>query len=173
MANRVTVLRPIGGGTSAMRKLLKETERLVARQAELALDEIADKMVEEIKARAPVDTGNLEDAIDKHIGGKHAVGQAGKSIVVSVDESKAPYAKYMNQGMFDFYADGKYFLGPRSDAKNANRSPHEEPRGVGIRFVERGAEAAIKRYAQPTLAQRIEQVFGRLTGIARTLLRGR
>jgi hypothetical protein len=136
---RIAVLRPKGGGVSTMRKLLTETRQLAEKAARLDLDDLADIIVQETRVRAPIDTGELRAAIDKHRGGRD-----GKSIVVAVDEGKAPHAQAMNAGMVDFASrpDGLYNLGPGSRAANQG-PPHAEPRGVGVRFMERGAEAAV------------------------------
>lgn len=163
-ASRVTLLRPKRGGISAMRKVLSEMQRVVERDGVQVIDELARKTVEEAKLRAPRATGELEDAIQIRDGGR-----GGTSKLVYVDEGKAPYAYWMHEGMFDFYSDGKYFLGPGSLAKNPAHA-HEEPRGVGIKFLERAGHAVAEDAMRTTWRRHVSAVLGRIRALSRRIL---
>ena len=168
--SRVTALRPKGGdggGVRIMQRVLRETKTLIEKDAKVTMDQIADRIVTEAQKRAPFATGELEDAIIKRPGGR-----GGNSIIVEIDEVKAPYAVYAHEGMFHGYlegSDGKYQLGPGSVARN-HGPPHGEPGGVGVKFLERGGVYAAQSLAPGIWRRAVIKTVAKAQALGRSLL---
>lgn len=134
-------------GVRELRRNLQRIEREAVRAAEGELRTIAEEVEQGSVARAPVDTGQLEET--------HRTTEERRprnlTLVVSAGPARAPdgsdYAVKMHEGDYD--------LGPRSAAKNAGQTPHVGE-GVGRKFMKRAFDAATR-----DALQRLARAAGR------------
>lgn len=141
-------------GLQAVQARISRTETKVMDGSLRALRAMADLVVAEARRNAPVDTGDLENAIvaieERE---RTSLGQFGQiSIRVGVDVTKLQL--HLHKG-FDYsipmHEDPNYNLGPRSEAKQ-----NAQGNVVGYKYLERALkdnEAEIRRRVEKAIQE--------------------
>lgn len=128
----------IKGLSSVLRKF-QRTEETMSRAGLAAMRDAAKVVVMAAKLRAPVDTGDLENAIvAQERRSRNGLGQFGSvTIEVGVDQSKLNLEEH---GGFDYsirmHEDPNYNLGPKSQVKQA-ALPNVQ---VGYKYLKRALD---------------------------------
>lgn len=128
-------------GARELRSTLTRKKEIARTISAEEVKRIATEIMDGSKARAPEETGKL---VDSH---RMSVVAAGDHVeaVVSVgpvySEDGHDYSIEMHEGLAT--GDGKYELGPGSEAKNLG-TPHVGE-GVGWKFLERSFKAVTRR----------------------------
>lgn len=143
-------------GISELTYLLRQAGPKAQKGAIDGMRKEADEIVELAKKYAPIDKGNLEEAInwEETAGGRDSLGRfAKKEIVIGIDGEKSAganktvgdYAYEMHEHLTPY---GEYGLGPLSEAKQRGQSEL-----VGGKFLERAVEKVSKGMIQRILAR--------------------
>ena len=130
---------------------LRNTGKLVRENARKTMHRGADKIVERARLMAPVDEGNLEDAIQKDVKYEGKFGRLAIDIVLldhvnGVDVSA--YGREMHEGVYN--------LGPKSEEKQKTTGVQ-----VGREFITR----AYKEQAEKMQRQMVGTVEDGIEGI--------
>lgn len=146
-------------GLSAVQAKFSRAETKVMDGSLSALRAMAALVVAEAKRNAPIDTGDLENAIvaieDRD---RNALGQFGQiTIRVGVDINKLQL--HLHKG-FDYsipmHEDPNYNLGPKSEEKQARQGNH-----VGYKYLERALkdnEAEVRRRVEQAIKRAADEV---------------
>lgn len=148
-------------GIDELTFLLRQVGPKAQRGALDAMRDEAQDIVDLAKKYAPIDKGNLEEAIrfEEQGGGRDSAGRfARKEIVIGIDADKpadanktvGDYAYEMHEHLTPY---GEYKLGPRSMQKQAGQSER-----VGGKFLERAVNKVSKGMIDRIIARVRSQI---------------
>lgn len=144
-------------GLAAVQARISRTEERVQANSLRAMRAMADLIVKAAKMNAPIDTGDLEGAIEAvEERNRTALGQFGQTTIrVGVNTSKLQLE--LHKG-FDYsipmHEDPNYNLGPRSAAKQSAQG-----NTVGYKYLERALkdnEAEVRRRVEAAIKGAIQ-----------------
>lgn len=129
-------------GVDKVQVNLRQISERTTRKSRRVIEEEGYKLRDEARLNAPVDTGNLEQAIRVEV--RYEGRYRRKVVEVGVDLDEAPYAIFMHEG---WEGHPTYNLGPRS-----RRKAEALNRIVGRKYLERAAtdreESILQRVGQ-------------------------